>query len=167
MSNSLPKVESFLTALKEQCFFKDENTQGSVLWRIALYQTRAPNRRKFFRTTGFILLFLNISLSFITQLFSAEHQTQVTSGIAWLIAIVASANLFFNRQRSWQFYIQTQRTLQFALSKWKLRTAEAKVNSKDEEGVKILQARTVKSCQDSERSSRQRNCSVYRRHEGA
>jgi hypothetical protein len=32
MSNSLPKVEAFLSALKEQSFFKDENTQGSVLW---------------------------------------------------------------------------------------------------------------------------------------
>ena len=139
MSNSLPKVEAFLSALKEQCFFKDENTQGSVLWYIAFYQTRAPNRRKAFRATGFVLLFLSISLPFITQLFSAEHQPQVASGIAWLIAIVASANSFFNWQKSWQLYIQTQLTLQFALSEWELQTAAARAASTDEEGVKVLQ----------------------------
>ncbi len=31
MSNSLPKVEAFLSDLKEQHLFKDEKTQGSVL----------------------------------------------------------------------------------------------------------------------------------------
>lgn len=139
MSNSMPKVEAFLSALKEQYFFKDENTQGSVLWYIAFYQTRAPNRRKAFRATGFILLFLSISLPFITQLFAKEFQPQVASGIAWLIALVAAANSFFNWQKAWQLYTQTQLTLQFALTEWELRTAEARASATDEEGVKILQ----------------------------
>lgn len=140
MSNSLPKVEVFLSELKEQCFFKDETTQGSVLWYISFYQTRAPNRRKAFRATGFILLFLSISLPFITHLSPPEIKPQVAFGIAWLIAVVASANSFFNWQKSWQLYTQTQLTLQFALSEWELRTAEARAASTDEEGVKILQA---------------------------
>ncbi len=139
MPTSLPKVEAFLSALKEQSFFKDENTQGSVLWYIAFYQTRAPNRRKAFRATGFILLFLSISLPFITQLFSQEYQPQVASAIAWLIALVAAANSFFNWQKSWQLYTQTQLTLQFALSDWELRIAEARAAASDEEGIKVLQ----------------------------
>jgi hypothetical protein len=140
MLNSLPKVEAFLSALEEQCFFKDENTQGSVLWYINFYQTRAPKRRKAFRATGFILLFLSISLPFITQLSPPEIKPQVASWIAWLIALVASANSFFNWQKSWQLYTQTQLTLQFALSEWELQTAAARAASTDEEGVKVLQA---------------------------
>ena len=64
----------------------------------------------------------------------------MASGIAWLIALVAAANSFFNWQKSWQLYIQTQLTLQFALSEWELRTVEARSASTDEEGVKVLQA---------------------------
>ena len=52
MSNSQPKVEAFLAALKEQSFFKNESTPGSVLWYIAFYQKRAPQRRKAFHITG-------------------------------------------------------------------------------------------------------------------
>jgi hypothetical protein len=45
MPTTLPKVEAFLAALKEQSFFKDANTQGSILWYIGFYQNRAPHRR--------------------------------------------------------------------------------------------------------------------------
>ena len=62
MSNSQPKVEAFLSALKKQSFFKNESTPGSVLWYIAFYQKRAPQRRKAFRITGFVVLCLSISL---------------------------------------------------------------------------------------------------------
>lgn len=147
MSNSLPQVEAFLAALKEQRFFKDENTQGSVLWYIGFYQTRAPNRRKLFRAAGFVLLFLSISLPFITQLFPKELQSQVASGLAWLIALVAAANSFFNWQKAWQLYTQTQLTLQFALSEWELSTAQAMAAASDEEGVALLQTALQKLTQ--------------------
>jgi hypothetical protein len=68
LQNSLPKVEAFLSALSEQSFFKDESTQGSVLWYIDFYKKRGPSRRLAFRAGGFILLFLSISLPFLTQL---------------------------------------------------------------------------------------------------
>ncbi|SFU66666.1 hypothetical protein SAMN05216417_11375 [Nitrosospira multiformis] len=42
LQNPFPKVEAFLSALHEQTFFKDESTQGSVLWYIAFYKKRAP-----------------------------------------------------------------------------------------------------------------------------
>lgn len=139
MSTSPPKVEAFLSALREQSFFKDENTQGSILWYIAFYQKRAPGRRTAFRASGFILLFLSISLPFITQVSPQAWQPQVASGLAWVIALVAAANSFFNWQKAWQLYTQTQLTLQFALSEWELRTAEARAAASDEEGLKILQ----------------------------
>lgn len=138
MPNSLPKVEAFLSALKDQRFFKDENTQGSVLWYIAFYRKRAPARRMTFRTFGFALLFLSISLPFITHIAPKEWQSQVASGLAWLIALVGAANSFFNWQKAWQLYTQTQLTLQFALSEWELRTTEARAAATDEEGLEVL-----------------------------
>ena len=139
MPHSLPKVEEFLSALKEQSFFKDESTQGSVLWYIAFYRKRAPTRRMAFRTFGFVLLFLSISLPFFIQIVPTEFKPQVASAVAWLIALVGTANSFFNLQKAWQLYTQTQLTLQFALSEWELRTAEARAASTEEEGLKVLQ----------------------------
>jgi hypothetical protein len=133
-----PKVEAFLSALHEQPFFKDESTPGSVLWYIAFYKKRAPQRRRAFRAGGFVLLFLSISLPFLTQMVEKAHQAQVASTLAWLIALVAAANSFFNWQKAWQGYTQTQLTLQFALTEWELRTAEARAASSDEEGVALL-----------------------------
>jgi hypothetical protein len=34
MSNSQQRIDTFLSSLKEQSFFKDASTQGSVLWYI-------------------------------------------------------------------------------------------------------------------------------------
>jgi len=139
MSASLPKVEAFLSALKDQSFFKDAKTQGSILWYIDFYQKRAPRRRLAFRAGGFILLFLSISLPFMTQVSPSQWQSQVASTLAWLIALIAAANSFFGWQKSWQLYTQTQLALQFALSEWELRTAEARAAATDEEGLKVLQ----------------------------
>jgi hypothetical protein len=139
MSTSSPKAEAFLSALREQSFFKDEKTQGSVLWYIAFYRKRAPGRRLAFRACGFILLFLSISLPFITQVSPQEWQAQVASGLTCLIALVVAANSFSNWQKTWQLYTQTQLTLRFALSEWELRTAEARAAASDEEGIRILQ----------------------------
>ena len=138
LQNRLPKVEAFLSALNEQSFFKDELTQGSVLWYIDFYKKRAPQRRRAFRAGAFILLFLSISLPFLTQMVEVKHQAQVASALAWLIALVAAANSFFNWQKTWQGYVQTQLTLQFALTEWELRTAEVRAASTDEEGLMLL-----------------------------
>jgi hypothetical protein len=139
MSQCQPKVEAFLSELKELPFFGGANTQGSVLWYIDFYQSRAPRRRMAFRVSGFTILFLSISLPFITQASQQEFQPQVASTISWLIALVAAASAFFNWQKAWQLYTQTQLTLQFALSEWELRTAEARAASTDDEGLKVLQ----------------------------
>lgn len=139
MSLALPKVEAFLSALGEQSLLKDENTEGSVQWYIAFYKERAPKRRRAFRISGFVLLFLSISLPFITQVSPKEFQSVVASSLAWLIAVVAAANSFFNWQKSWQIYTQTQLALQFALTEWELRTSEARAAATDDEGLKVLQ----------------------------
>ena len=60
LQTPFPKVEAFLSALNEQTFFKDESTQGSVLWYIDFYKKRTPQRHRAFRAGGFILLFLSI-----------------------------------------------------------------------------------------------------------
>lgn len=139
MSDTLTKTDMFLSALKEQTFFKDKAVQGSILWYIEYYKKRAPGRRLAFRTSGFFLLFLSISLPFFIEMSPEQHRAQIASALAWVIALVAAANSFFNWQRGWQGYTQTQLSLQFALSEWELRTAEARAASTDEEGLKVLQ----------------------------
>jgi hypothetical protein len=138
MSRDLPRVEAYLEALHEQALLKDDKAQGSVLWYIAFYQSRAPNRRRAFRIAGFILLFLSISLPFLTQLAPDGSKAMVASVLSWFIALVAAASSFFNWQKSWQLFMQAQMTLQFALSEWQLKTAEARSAATDEEGLQIL-----------------------------
>jgi vacuolar-type H+-ATPase subunit I/STV1 len=139
MADAMPKVDAFLAALRQQSLFGDASTPGSVLWYIAYYQSRVPNRKRAFRLCGFLLLFLSISLPFITQLCPPEWRGQVASALAWLIAVVAAANSFFGWQKAWQIYTQTQLNLQFALSEWELRTAQARAAANDDDGVALLQ----------------------------
>ena len=87
MSTSLPRVEAFLSSLQEQSLFKSKDAFGSILWYIAFYQTRAPSRERAFRAAGFVLLFLSISLPFITQLSPTALQPLVASALAWVIAL--------------------------------------------------------------------------------
>lgn len=138
MSADLPRVEAYLAALYQQSLFKDEKTAGSVRSYIAFYQKRAPSRRIAFRTAGFCLLFLSISLPFITQIVPEALQARVASFLSWLIAIVAAAGSFFNWQKSWQLHVQTEMTLRFALTEWEMRTAEARAESSEEAALKIL-----------------------------
>jgi hypothetical protein len=138
MSQPAGKVEVFLAALEEQVLFKDEKTDGSIRSYIDFYRTRAPKRRKMFRSAGFCLLFLSISLPFFTQSAPAQDRAQVASVLSWLIALVGSALSFFNWQQGWQLYMQTQLKLQFALSEWEVRIAQARIAASDDEGVAIL-----------------------------
>jgi hypothetical protein len=140
MSAALSRVEAYLAALREQSLFRDEKTPGSILSYIAFYQKRAPRRRIAFRTAGFLLLFLSISLPFITQSAPEACQARVASSLSWLIAVVAAASSFFNWQKAWQLHIQTELTLRFALSEWEMRTAEARAESSEEAALKILKA---------------------------
>jgi hypothetical protein len=51
---------------------------------------------------------------------------------------VGSALSFFNWQQGWQLYMQTQLKLQFALTEWEVRIAQARIAASDDEGVAIL-----------------------------
>jgi hypothetical protein len=134
------QVEAFLTAVYAQPFFGDENQQGSIHWYIAYYKDRAPKRRLAFRVSGFLLLVLSVSLPFFTWVAPPNYQASVASTLSWLIALVAAASSFFNWQRAWQGYTQTQLTLQFLLTEWELKTAAARAAGIDAEGVTIFRA---------------------------
>jgi hypothetical protein len=139
MPNTLERVNLFLAALHEQAFFGGEDQQGSMRWHINFYKSRAPYRRYAFRVCGFLLLFFSISLPFMNTLITnPQCQVRFSSTAAWIIALLAAANAFFNWQRTWQNYIQTQLTLQFLLSEWELKTVEAKAATSDDEGMNIL-----------------------------
>ncbi len=136
--SSHAQVEAFLSAMQTQAFFGDEQQQGGIRWYIAYYKERAPKRRLAFRVSGFLLLVLSVSLPFLTWVAPESHQASVASTLSWLIALVAAASSFFNWQRAWQGYTQTQLTLQFLLTEWELKTAEARAAGTDAEGVTIL-----------------------------
>ena len=138
MSTTLPRVDAFLSLLQEQRLFGDLNARGSILWHIDYYQRRAPYRRLAFRSSGFMILVLSISLPIITQLAPPQCQSSVVSAVTWLLAVIAATNSFFNWQKAWQDCVQMQLTLQFALSEWELRTVEARAATSDEEGIQIL-----------------------------
>jgi hypothetical protein len=138
MSQPIGKVEVFLASLEEQVLFKDEKTDGSIRSYIDYYRSRAPRRRRMFRACGFCLLFLSISLPFLIQSAPLAERAQVASILSWLIALVGSALSFFNWQQGWQLYMQTQLKLQFALSEWEARVAEARVAASDDEGLAVL-----------------------------
>jgi hypothetical protein len=133
-----PSVETFLKEIHAQPFFGDENQTGSIRWYIAYYKDRAPKRRLAFRLSGFLLLVLSVSLPFLTWVAPESSQATVASSLSWVIALVAAASSFFNWQRAWQGYTQTQLTLQFLLTEWELKTAEARAAASAEEGVAIL-----------------------------
>lgn len=151
MTDAATQTERFLEALNDQTFFKDEQTAGSIRWYIDYYKRRAPGRRIAFRASGFLILFLGISLPMITGLTPEAHQASVASILAWLIAVVAAANSFFNWQQGWQGYTQTQLSLQFALAEWDMAVAEARSAASDEEGLAIAKEslkKLVKSVTD-------------------
>ena len=132
------QVEAFLTAVHAQPFFGDESQEGSVRWYLAYYKVRAPKRRLAFRVSGFLLLVLSVSLPFLTWVAPETYQASVASTLSWLIALVAAASSFFNWQRTWQGYTQTQLTLQFLLTDWELKTAEARAAGTEADGIMIL-----------------------------
>ncbi len=137
-ASSHTQVEAFLTAVHGQAFFGDDHQQGSIRWYITYYKEGAPKRRLAFRVSGFLLLLLSISLPFLVGISPAGYQASVASTLSWVIALVAAASSFFNWQRAWQGYTQTQMTLQFLLTEWELKTAEARAAGTDGEGVMIL-----------------------------
>lgn len=132
------RVEKFLDAVSGQTLFKGEEAQGSILWHIRFYRSRAPRRRLAFRAAGFALLFLSISLPFVTQFSDPAHRPIVASAMSWLIALVAAANSFYGWQEAWQLYTQTQMQLRFAPTRWEGQVAKAKAAPTDAEGVQIL-----------------------------
>jgi hypothetical protein len=137
-THSGASVETFLKEVHSQPFFGDETQSGSIRWYIAYYKDRAPKRRLAFRLSGFLLLVLSVSLPFLTWVAPESSQATVASSLSWVIALVAAASSFFNWQRTWQGYTQTQLTLQFLLTEWELKTAEARAAASAEEGVAIL-----------------------------
>lgn len=140
MAEAHSRVETFLAALGEQTLFKDEATDGSIRSYIDYYRSKAPKRRKMFRLAGSSVLFLSVSLPFLTQLAAPGERAMVASVLSWLIALIGSALSFFNWQHSWQLYMQTLMKLQFALSAWETRTAQARVAATDDEGLAILKS---------------------------
>ena len=74
MTNAATQTERFLEALNDQTYFRDEQTAGSIRWYIDYYKRRAPGRRIAFRASGFLILFLGISLPMITGLTPEAHQ---------------------------------------------------------------------------------------------
>jgi hypothetical protein len=114
-------VDAYLEALKTQTFFADETREGSVRWNINWYKRRAPLMRTLFRVIGFLSLLLSITLPFAMGIApTPEVKQTVTLVLAYLIALAGALNGFFQWNRSWQGYLETQLTLERLQMEWEL-----------------------------------------------
>ncbi|HEY6873799.1 MAG TPA: DUF4231 domain-containing protein [Geobacteraceae bacterium] len=134
-------VDQYLAKLNEQTFFASEDMEGSVRWYIKWYRKHAPRKRNWFRTFGIVTIVMSISLPFITGLVGEEHKATVASSIAWIIALSGSINGFFQFNKTWQKYIETQFKLEQLLMDWELGTA-ALLGESDDKSLRCVQELT-------------------------
>lgn len=130
--------DNYLAALERQVFFADEHVQGSVRWYIRWYRERAPAKRCWFRIWGGVALVASISLPFALSFFPEADKPQVAAAGAWLIALAGGLNGFFQFNKTWQAYVETQYKLEHLLMAWDLERA-ALIGSTDPGAMVRLQ----------------------------
>ena len=134
-------VDNYLERLKDQKFFRPENEEGSIRYNIKWYREHAPTERIFFRAAGGVALLLSISLPFIVGLADEMAKAKIASGIAWAIALAGAANGFFQWNKTWQGYVETQFRLERLLMEWEL-AVSAYSGKTDENSLKAVEALT-------------------------
>lgn len=136
-------VEQYLTLLDQTRPFKPETEEGSVRWNEKWYRDRAPFRRYLFRTTGFGLLVVSVSLPFAAAAFPAQKDWLLPA-LAWLIAIVAAINSFFQWQQAWESYTTAGMQLGDAWSGWETSRVEAVVEADRTKALSIAKTAAAK-----------------------
>jgi hypothetical protein len=130
-------MTTYLTELEKQPFFGGADIEGSVRWYINWYRKHADGKRLWFRRFGVITLIASISLPFILFYIPDESKPLVATGGAWIIALAGGLNGFFQFNKSWQNYIETQYRLEHLLTNWELECA-AQSSSNDPDALKNL-----------------------------
>lgn len=142
---------TYLTDLEKQRFFGDKDIEGSVRWYINWYGKHAIRKRLWFRFWGVLTLVVSISLPFVLFYFPEDYKPLVATCGAWIIALAGGVNGFFQFNKAWQSYIETQYRLEHLLANWELDRA-ALADSSPPDDLKRLQA-SAKNFVDSARAA--------------
>jgi hypothetical protein len=124
-------METYLAELEKQSFFGGADIEGSVRWYINWYRIHADGKRLWFRRFGVITLLVSISLPFVLFYVPEDSKALVATGGAWIIALASGLNSFFQFNKSWQNYIETQYRLEHLLTNWELERAAQSGNDPD------------------------------------
>lgn len=131
-------MKTYLAELEKQPFFGGADIEGSVRWYINWYRKHANSKRLWFRLWGGLTLIVSVSLPFVLSYFPEDSKTLVATGGAWIIALAGGLNGFFQFNKSWQSYIETQYRLEHLLMNWELGRASLS-GSSDADALKKLQ----------------------------
>lgn len=130
-------MATYLIELEKQPFFGGADIEGSVRWYINWYRKHADGKRLWFRRFGVITLIVSISLPFILFYVPEDTKPLVATGGAWIIALAGGLNAFFQFNKSWQSFIETQYRLEHLLTNWELERAALADNSNSDDLKKL------------------------------
>ena len=133
-------VDQYLVELEKQDRFKGETVEKSILWYIAWYRKRAPARRLAFRAAGLAVLVASASLPFATSISSDAVKQWLLPLLAYVIAIVASLNAFFQWQQVWEGYMMALLQLESAWAEWGMSRCEAKLEPDRDKALSIIKS---------------------------
>ncbi|WP_394202914.1 SLATT domain-containing protein [Shewanella waksmanii] len=111
-------IKDYLGRIKQQSFFGDASTAGSLKSNIRWYQNCARTSHHWFRVVGFTTVFLSVSLPFMAAIYPNEVQPTVI--MSWLIALAGGANGFFQWGRAWQSRTEAYIRLERLMMQWEV-----------------------------------------------
>lgn len=143
-------ARSYLDEIKKQSFFGDKDRVGSLKWNVAWYRKKATKSHNWFRSVGFLTVFLSVSLPFALTVWPETKQvvenvggkevikditqnpwllskTDMAAALSWLIALAGGANGFFQWGRTWQSRTEAYLRLERLFMEWEVAVHQATV----------------------------------------
>lgn len=136
-------VQRYLRLLDQTRPFGSESEHGSIRWNAKWYRDRAPLRRTLFRAAGFAVLVVSVSLPFAATAFPT-HKNCLLPALAYLIAIVAAVNAFFQWQQALESYTTAELQLGDAWSEWEASRVEAEIETDETKALLIAKTAAAK-----------------------
>lgn len=132
MDNPVPpsKLESLIEEARE---LKRRHLDSAIRW----YQRKAPLPRRLFRTAGYSVIVLSVSLPFLTALEFVGSDLFI-SFVALLIALLTGASSFAQWDSTWRGYKRAQLSLEGLEALWETRILEARQMDDPDEAIKAV-----------------------------
>lgn len=133
-------ARDYLNQLESQVFFGGEQMVGSVRWYIKWYRDHAVWKRRWFRLWGLVALVVSVSLPFVLSFSADSAKPHIAAGGAWFIALAGGLNGFYQFNKTWQSYIETQYRLEHLLTTWELGRAQHADSAEPEAPSRLQEA---------------------------